>query len=127
MPHVSIAASEVAGSKKSASSSAPASQPDLRGTKSQPLVIESIESAEDAAEKREQIKYRDIDSQTARRGMWLTVGMLVVAAIQALFFIVQLRLMGKSMRVAEAAVTATEQSVETMQDTARRSCAPTFQ
>jgi hypothetical protein len=120
MPHVSIAASEIAGSKKSANSSAPALQPDIRGTKSQPLVIESIESAEDAAEKREQTNYRAIDSQTAQWVMWLTAGMLFVASIQALFFWVQLHLMRKSMKVAEAAATATEQSVKTMQDTAHR-------
>lgn len=52
--------------------------------------------------------------------MGLTAGMLFVAAIQALFFWVQLRLMSKSMGVAEKAVAATERSVETMQDTARR-------
>jgi hypothetical protein len=120
IPHVSIAASEVTGSKKSTNPSAPALPTDIRGTKPQPLVIESVESAKDAAEKREQARYRVIDSMTAQWAMWLTAGMLVVASIQALFFWVQLHLMRKSMKVAEVAATAAERSVETMQDTARR-------
>lgn len=95
-------------------------QSDLRGTRSLPLVIESVVSAEDVTEKREEAKYRAIDSSTARWIMLLTGGMLLVAVVQAIFFFVQLRLMRASMRVAQMAAAATERTVETMEDTARR-------
>lgn len=52
--------------------------------------------------------------------LWVTAGLLVVAAIQACFFFVQLRLMKRSMRVAEMAAVATEDSVNIMRDTATR-------
>ncbi len=94
--------------------------PDMRGTKSVPLIVEPLESAEDAIDKREQAKYREIDSKTARWVMWLTGGMLLIAAMQAWFFFVQLRLMRASMKVAQATASATEQTVEAMKDTAHR-------
>ncbi|MWV13566.1 hypothetical protein F3I62_15800 [Pseudomonas sp. R-28-1W-6] len=52
--------------------------------------------------------------------LWVTAGMLFVAVIQAGFFFIQLQLMKRSMRVAETATTATENSVNIMRDTAAR-------
>jgi len=52
--------------------------------------------------------------------LWVTAGLLIVAAIQACFFLVQLQLMKRSMRVAETVASATEDSVNIMRDTAAR-------
>jgi hypothetical protein len=112
--------SEVAPSRTAESLGTAELQPDLRGTQAMPLVVKSFEGPEDSVDKSEQAKYRAIDSGTAQWVMWLTGGMLVVAVGQAWLFFVQLRLMRASMKVAEAAAAATERSVETMEDTARR-------
>lgn len=51
---------------------------------------------------------------------WVTVGLLIVAAIQACFFFIQLQLMKRSMRVAETVAAATKSSVSVMRDTSVR-------
>ena len=59
----------------------------------------------------------------ASRVDWMlcvTAGLLIVAAVQACFFYVQLQLMRRSMRVAEKVAYATEDSVNLMRDTAVR-------
>lgn len=115
-----VQSSASAPSTVSGSSAATSPAQDLRGTRSVPLIVEPLESAQDARDKREQAQYRAFDSGTTRWAMWLTGGMLLVAAMQAWFFFVQLRLMRASMKVAETAAAATERTVETMEDTARR-------
>lgn len=102
------------------SPSAEVRAPDLRGTKASPLVIETAESADDRLDKQQAAKFRELDSSTSHWIMLLTAGMLGVAAFQAWMFLTQLQLMKRSMTVAEAAASAADRSVETMQDTARR-------
>lgn len=93
---------------------------DQRGTKAAPLVVEAVESEFDAADKQNAAKYREQEAATNRWLMLLTGGMLFVSSIQAWFFWTQLRLMDRSMVVAEKAAKSAAESVETMQDTARR-------
>ena len=100
--------------------SAATQSPDLRGTMASPLVIETVKSAEDTREKQQEAKYRNLDSSSGRWVMLLTAGMLVVAAVQAWFFLIQLRVMSRSLKVAESAALAADRTVETMQDTTRR-------
>lgn len=93
---------------------------DVRGTRASPLVVETLEIPADAKDKRDAARLRELDSSISQWVMLLTAGMLIVAAVQACFFFIQLRLMKRSMKVAEAAAFAANRSVETMQDTARR-------
>lgn len=93
---------------------------DLRGTRASPLLVENIKTADDKFENQQAARSREKDSLSTYWMMLLTAGMLVIAAVQAWLFLTQLRLMRRSMAVAESAALSAERSVETMQDTAKR-------
>ena len=93
---------------------------DLRGTASAARAVEAITLNKDKLDKEEEVKHREQNTKTNLWLMYFTAGMCVIAFVQAFLFFWQLKLMKKSILVAEGAASAAAQSVETMRDTTRR-------
>ena len=87
-------------------------EPDKRGTKSAPIVVETLESPADAVEKKASAKHREDEASRNGWMMVFTGGLLIIAIVQAGLFWYQLRLMRDATKEAAAAATAAKNSVE---------------
>lgn len=93
--------------QQQASGPQPATESDKRGTKNAPLVVETVEGPSDAAEKKTAAQHRQQEASNSRLTRNFTGGMLLVAVLQASFFLWQLILLrassAEARQVAEAA------------------------
>jgi hypothetical protein len=104
-----IAATEQQAAQAPASSAEPA---DPRGTKDLPLLVETIEGADAAAERKDAAKHR---AGEATRTLWMVLlagGALLVAVIQALLFRSQLAMMKKELAGADASARVARAAAE---------------
>lgn len=86
--------------------------PDLRGTASQPFVVATFESSEDAAAKAEERRNKQEEQKNARWTVALTGAAVLVAAAQGAFFIWQLILMRRTVADTSLAAKAAQESAE---------------
>lgn len=100
--------------------------PAAMGTRDRPIVVETIAAKDDFAETQAKAQEREdktrIDKETLRIARWMlyaTIGLLLVAIVQASFFIWQLRLMKQSMVDTAAAALAAIRSADTMRQQLR--------
>ena len=79
-------------------------EPDQRGTKALPLVVETVEAIGELAEKKTNADHRKQEAANSRSTMLLTGGMLLIAFFQACLFFRQLRLMRPTIEAAYGAL-----------------------
>lgn len=88
-----------------------ASTEDQSGTKNRPLIVEIIETREEAADKQAAEVHRQHEAANSRENTNLTGGLLLIAFVQAFLFLWQLWLMRTSARHTAIAATAAQASV----------------
>ncbi len=84
------------------------SSDDQRGTKNSPLIVETLESQNDQAEKLASAKHREQEAVNSRNIMYFTGAMAFIGLAQIGFFYWQLSLMRRSLQSAEIAAKAAE-------------------
>lgn len=81
------------------------------GTNELPLVVRAAPN-DDSAERAAEATHREWELASKRRAFWLGVVMAVLAAVQLVYFVVQLKLMRRSMRDAEVAASVAKLAAE---------------
>lgn len=96
--------------------SAPNPPPDIRGTKGAPLIVETVEGPNDAAERDSAAKHREQEATNSRFTMIFTGAMVIIAVLQAFLFLIQLKLMRKSLVDTTIAAKAAEAAAKLARD-----------
>ena len=79
---------------------------DQLGTKSAPLIVETVESKSDADEKAAAVKHREQDASNSRNTVFITSGLLAIAVVQAILFVYQMVLLVQGTKLAKLAANA---------------------
>ena len=116
MPTALHSPQAVQSAASSANPAAPSALVSVRGTKAEPLVVETTESAADAAERDATRAHRQREADNSRGTLLLTRCLLAVAMIQALFFYFQLQKMDRSITDASNVAATARDSVNLARD-----------
>lgn len=85
---------------------------DQRGTRQNPLVVDSMRGPEDIADKQLEKQQRIEELGSSRSSLYINSGLLLIALLQAWLFVWQLRIMRHSLRDTEIAARAAERSAD---------------